>query len=385
MWPWTPVTVSVPDRLPRRPILSISPSRVGLVGSPTRQTSGINEIQLREYEDETKEAEQVVQEIASLVQIQLVPLHHIAILFRTNEQPRPFETQLRRANLRYALIGGQSFFDRREISDILAYLKVIANPEDEVSLLRIINTPTRGIGTSTVQKLLERAVKQHKSIWDVVPEASAAGDVTMKALKAIDEFHSLLKSFRNKFSTSTARLHETLRAMIEKIGYEQEIEKQYKNADQQLIRSEMLEQFIDSLKQYTERTKDPSVAGFLEETALIGRDEEEDKDDQISENAIKLMTLHSAKGLEFRRVYMVGMEEGLLPHHRSIGMDGSAIDEERRLAYVGITRAMDHLTLSRAASRTKWGKRRPSIPSRFLFEMRDDDTKDHEQKESTEC
>jgi len=163
---------------------------------------------------------------------------------------------------------------------------------------------------------------------------------------------------------------ETLLSLVEEIDYESEIEKQYKDAQQQLVRSESIDQLVDSMKQYVKRSENPSLSGFLEEAALLGREEESDKDEQLSENAIKLMTLHSAKGLEFPRVYLVGLEEGLLPHRRSLDGSESAIAEERRLAYVGITRAMDQLTVSRAASRKKWGKHQPSLPSRFLFEMR---------------
>ncbi len=330
-----------------------------------------HEVRFLEFEDEVGEAENVIREINGLVQEQNVPLQDIAILFRTNEQPRQFETELRRAKLRYVLIGGQSFFDRREIRDLLAYMKVLVRPSDEMSLLRIINTPTRGIGASTVEKLLARAVRQGRSLWDVIPEASAAGDVSPKAVQALRDFQSLLESFRRKFEQPGVRLDEALSELIAAINYEGEIQKQYKTPDQQLARSGMLDQLVDAVKHYAERNSEPTLAGFLDDSALVGRDEENDKDDVMAENAIKLMTLHCAKGLEFPRVYLVGLEEGLLPHHRSIDADSaSAIDEERRLAYVGITRAQDHLTISRAASRMKWGKRRPAIPSRFIFEMR---------------
>jgi DNA helicase-2/ATP-dependent DNA helicase PcrA len=144
----------------------------------------------------------------------------------------------------------------------------------------------------------------------------------------------------------------------------------YKEPEQRLTRMGMLQQVVDSAKEYIQRSGEPSLAGFLEEMTLSDRDEESDREDQLSREAVKLMTLHSAKGLEFPRVYLVGLEEGLLPHHRSIEGDESAIAEERRLCYVGITRAMDELVVSRAATRRKWGKPQTAIPSRFLFEMR---------------
>lgn len=328
------------------------------------------DVRFREYEDEATEAESVVRDINFLVRKKGVPLQDIAILFRTNEQPRLFETELRRAKLRYVLVGGQSFFDRREIRDVLAYLKVLSSPRDEVSLLRIINVPVRSIGTSTVQKLLQRAVKAGGSLWDVVPEARAGGEITAKAAEAVLDFRRLLDSFRRKIDEQPKRLPEIMHELLDTINYEGEIQKQYKTADQQLARSAMVDQMLDSLKRYVERTREPSVSGFLEEAALIGRDDEGDKDDRLSQESIKLMTLHSAKGLEFPRVYLVGLEEGLLPHKRSVEAEGAAIEEERRLAYVGITRAQDHLMITRAQNRVKWGRRRPAVPSRFLFEMR---------------
>ena len=331
-----------------------------------------DDVRCLEFEDELAEAEGIVQEIRYLVEERNVSIDDVAILFRTNEQPRPFETELRRAKLPYVLIGGQSFFDRREIRDMLAYLKVLARPDEEMSLLRIINTPARGIGAATVRKLMDRAVKRGCRLWDVIPDAAACGDISNKAVDALNAFRALLKRFERQFEERPKQLSDTLHEMIDAIDYEGEIQKQYKKPDQQLARSAMLDQLIDTVKEYTQRTKKPSLAGFLEETALTGRDEESDKEDELSKPALKLMTLHSAKGLEYPRVYMVGLEEGLLPHRRSVEADGAAIDEERRLAYVGITRAEDFLTISRAASRMKWGKRRPSPPSRFLFEMSGD-------------
>ncbi|MEX2317287.1 MAG: UvrD-helicase domain-containing protein [Pirellulales bacterium] len=328
-----------------------------------------NEVRSLEFPDEVAEAENVVREIKQSIGARRVSPADVAILFRTNEQPRVFESELRRAGIPYVLLGGQSFFDRREVRDMMAYLKVLANPGDEVSLLRIINRPARGIGDATVQKLLQRAVKRKQSFWDVVPAAAAEGKLPKKAVAALDSFHALLDDFRRRFHERPASMDQTLLSLIAEINYESEIEKQYPNADQQLAHSAVLDQFVDALREYAARTARPTLGGYLEESALVGREEESDKDDQLSRRAVRLMTLHSAKGLEFPHVYLVGMEEGLLPHHRSLEGSDAAIAEERRLAYVGVTRAMDELTLTRAASRRKWGKPRPSIPSRFLFEM----------------
>ncbi len=329
-----------------------------------------SEVRCFVFEDETLEAQGIVGEIADLIQKQNVPPEQIAILFRTNEQPRVFESELRRKRVPYVLLGGQSFFDRREIRDVLAYLKVLAQPRDEISLLRIINVPARGIGTTTTEKLLKRAVQERLSLWDAIPLAASAGEVSAKAGAALETFRQLLERYRTRFQEHPQQMAALLANLIEEIDYESEIEKQYKEPQQQLIRSAMVEQCVEALKDYTERSSEPTLLGFLEDSALTGQDENRQEDDKSKEKGVRLMTLHSAKGLEFPRVYLIGLEEGLLPHQRAVDANESAIAEERRLAYVGITRAMDHLTLSRAASRTKWGKRRPSNPSRFLFEMR---------------
>jgi DNA helicase-2/ATP-dependent DNA helicase PcrA len=332
--------------------------------------SGNHPVRFMEYPDETEEADGIVGEIKSLIEVENVPLSEFAILFRTNEQPRVFESELRRVKLPYVLVGGQSFFDRREIRDLMSYLKTILNPNDEISMLRIINTPARGIGTATVEKILKHAVLKKERFWEVIPESLASGEMTAKAFQATESFRHLIDRYRREFEQDPKRMPDTMLKLVGEINYEAEIEKQYKDPHQQLMRSETIDQLSDSMKQYVSRAEQPSLSGYLEEAALLGRDEEADQEEQSSENAITLMTLHSAKGLEFPRVYLVGLEEGLLPHRRSLEGSESEIAEERRLAYVGITRAMDQLTISRAAGRMKWGKRRPSIPSRFLFEMR---------------
>jgi DNA helicase-2/ATP-dependent DNA helicase PcrA len=328
---------------------------------------------IKPYSDEQTEAEGTVREINYLVKELKVPPQDIAILFRTNEQPRLFETELRRVRVPYQLVGGQSFFDRKEVRDVMAYLKVLSNPLDEVSLLRIVNTPARGIGDASIEKLLNRAVKSGRRIWDVIPEAVADKEISVKTAKAIDGFRALMADFGRRFATQGSGLAETLQTLIHDIDYEGEIEKQYKAADQQLSRSAVLDECVTALREYEQRSARPDLSEFLEQSSLNGNDRNFGEDDSFEQSAVKLMTLHSAKGLEFPRVYLVGLEEGLLPHKRSIADElennPSAIEEERRLAYVGITRAKDVLTISYAESRMKWGKRHKTKPSRFLVEM----------------
>ena len=334
------------------------------------------EVRFQEFSDATTESEGVVREICCLHQEHNIPLRDFAILFRTNEQPRPFEAELRRVRLPYVLIGSQSFFDRREIRDLLAYLKVAANPDDEVSILRIINTPARGIGANTVQRLTRDAIRQKRSLWGQIAEAVCSDPESARTTAALKSFRSLIERYRRDLNRTPRQMASILRRLVDEIDYESEIRKQYRDEQQQAMRLETVRQLIDQVGEYAARARQPNIIDFLEESALLDREEEVDREEQAARDAVKLMTLHSAKGLEFRRVYLVGLEEGLLPHRRSLEGPDSTIDEERRLCYVGITRACDHLTITRAAARRKWGRDRPAIPSRFLFEMRRDaDTK----------
>ncbi|WP_437193122.1 ATP-dependent helicase [Planctomicrobium sp. SH527] len=328
------------------------------------------DVRIIEYPDEQLEAEKVVGEIRFLHQKKCIPLVQFAILFRTNEQPRLFETELRRQQLPYVLMGSQSFYDRKEIKDLLCYLKVIARPDDEQALLRIINTPARGISDAVCEKLLARAVKAGIPIWNVVEQAAAEKEITAKAADALRKLYGQFQRWRENFKTQPERMDQLLHSLYQEIGYDQEIERQYKDEQQQAQRKVVVQDYVNSLAEYITQTSNPSLVDYLTSIALERRDEEPDKEKMASSDAVKLMTLHSAKGLEFPRVYMVGMEEGLLPHKRTIDGSDSEIAEERRLAYVGVTRAQESLTLTRASTRRKWGKPRQSQPSRFLFEMR---------------
>jgi DNA helicase-2/ATP-dependent DNA helicase PcrA len=321
-----------------------------------------------EMEDEVDEAKRVVGEISYAVVHKLARSRDFAVLFRTNEQPRLFESECRSARLPYVLVGGMSFFDRREVRDLLAYLKALANPSDEISLLRIINTPIRGIGEATVQKLLARAVEAGSSLWDVLPSATQDGEVPFRAAEAISEFRSFLESWRTRMAAPP--LAQGFREMIERMNYRAEVERNYKDAQERIARWNTVEELVNALAQYEEGSREPALDEFLRDIALVGREEEDDKESKLDRDAVVLMTLHSAKGLEFPNVYLVGVEENLLPHERALADGRKGIAEERRLAYVGITRARDHLTITWTQSRTKWGKRRPVKPSRFLAEMR---------------
>jgi len=318
------------------------------------------------FDNETAEAEEVVRDIRLRLDVTDGPrtaASDIAILFRTNEQPRAFELELRRAKVPYVLVGGMSFYDRKEVRDVLSYLRVIANPNDEVSLLRIINVPSRGIGAGTIEALLERAVSAGKPLWQVLPDS--LGDIPTVAAQRIGEFCQLINQYRSRLGQQA--LGEMMKELLATVDYKSELTRAYKTPADVEARWATVEELINSAALYTERAETPSLLGFLEESTLADRDDY--GDDKKERHALTLMTLHSAKGLEFPHVYLIGMEEGLLPHQRSI-LDGRSIEEERRLCYVGVTRAQDTLVLSFCRERMKWGKPRPSIPSRFLMEMR---------------
>lgn len=325
-------------------------------------------------EEELAEAQSVGSEIKRMLDDELqqprIRPSDVAILFRTNEQTRAFELELRKNRVPYVIVGGTSFYDRREVKDMLAYLRVIANPLDEVSLLRIVNCPPRGIGPTTIEQLMKVAVARGVPLWKVFPEAP---QTVPTAAERISVFVNLVERYRERFAVEP--LAEVIKALIVEIGYRAEIERLYKTPKDIESRNQAIEEIVNSAANYSLYHDDATLISFLDDCALGGRDDlGKDDDADKRKNAVTLMTLHSAKGLEFPHVFLVGMEEGLLPHQRSIAEGGgSAIEEERRLCYVGITRARETLTLTYAKARMKWGKLRPSIPSRFLLEMRGDD------------
>jgi DNA helicase-2/ATP-dependent DNA helicase PcrA len=328
--------------------------------------------------DETEEAQRVVGDIRRFLDEHRAQPCDFAILCRTNEQPRSFETELRRANVPYVLVGGMSFFDRREVRDILAYLKVIDNPHDEPSLRRIINQPPRGIGDAAQKRLLDEATARGCVLWDVLPDAARVNGIDAKTADAVAKFQRLIEEFRAQAeSLGVAQLIEH---MLDKTAYRDALAKLYPDPNDRESRWAAVEEIVNAAASFEKLRRRPAsksrdssssdLSGFLDDLMLGEFDDGDEKESQLARNAVALMTLHSAKGLEFPRVHLVGLEEGILPHKRSLGTESdAAIDEERRLCYVGVTRAREHLTLSFALTRRKWGKPRKTIPSRFLYEM----------------
>ena len=324
--------------------------------------------QIMQLQTETEEAEKVVGEIARRVAEPGGQARDFCILCRTNEQPRAFETELRRLKLPYVLVGGMSFFDRKEVRDILSYLKVVADPTDESALLRIINTPARGIGASTIKGLIEEAVAAGVPVWDLLQDRRSAGGLPPAVKGAVDKFVTLIGDFAEM--AERVKLAALVEAVVDRTRYREDLERQYQDPMEREARTASIEELVNAAAAYQKGSKNADLRGFLNDVALGGDDRGDDKEKQLDRNAVALMTLHSAKGLEFPHVYMVGMEEGILPHKRTLELsDDSQIDEERRLCYVGVTRAQETLTLSFALTRRKWGKPRETVPSRFLFEM----------------
>lgn len=317
--------------------------------------------------DEAAEARNVVEEIQHRLERQTAEPRDFAILFRTNEQPRPFEMELRKAKVPYVLVGGASFYDRKEVRDVMAYLKLLVQPRDEVSLLRIINTPPRGIGTTTARLLIETAIAQGVPAWEIMQKPAALGRLPAGAGQGLGSLVGLVTRFRQRLEQGS--LVDAVNDYIIAIGYREELARQYPDANEQQSRWNAVEEVVNALANYEKQSCEPTLAGFLDDMLLGDRDNNDEKENQLQRNAVVLMTLHSAKGLEFPEVYLVGLEEGLLPHRRSVELEGEAIDEERRLCYVGVTRARERLTLTLALNRMKWGKSRPTVPSRFLFEI----------------
>jgi DNA helicase-2/ATP-dependent DNA helicase PcrA len=319
--------------------------------------------------DEQEEGRRIVADIRQWLARPGWSPRDFAVLFRTNEQPRVLETELRRASLPYVIVGSMSFFDRKEVRDILAYIKLLDSPDDELALRRVINTPPRGIGTPTVDALLERAVADGVSLWRIMADVPRDLRITPQARQAVARFVQLVDSCRSRSSADGAQHAALLTELLHEIDYMAELRRAYPEDAEQQSRWNVVQEVINGLAAFERRNQQPRLADFLRECALNEFERSDGKTERLERDAVVLMTLHSAKGLEFPHVYMVGMEEGILPHRRSLEMGDQAVDEERRLCYVGITRARERLTLSLSLTRLKWGKPRETRPSRFLYEL----------------
>ena len=286
-----------------------------------------------------------------------------AILYRTNAQSRVFEDALIGTNIRYKIIGGLRFYDRKEVKDVLGYLRAIANPADTVSIKRIINTPRRGIGKTTLEKLDNAAQQLGIPLWDILSDETSVKTIAGRKAKAVLGFVESIAELQEQINERSAS--EIFQEVMEKSGYIDALKQQ--GTDEAENRLQNVEEVYNAMLQYAEDNEDESLVGFLGTASLAS-----DLDNlEEGEEAVSLMTLHSAKGLEFPVVFMVGMEDGLFPNFRSMN-DPKALEEERRLCYVGITRAQDQLFLTHASERRLWGNYSHAIPSQFFKELPQD-------------
>lgn len=338
---------------------------------------------IEQFGDEEHESKQIVTSIRRDLESKGRQPSEIAILFRTNEQPRLFETELRKHDIPYVLLGSNSFYDRKEVKDILAYLRVLHHLDDEPSLRRIINNPPRGISANTVGQLVEIATQRGVSLWQVMLDDEALQTLKIPPRMSIRKFLETILMQRDAFQENLDV--STFHSFLAAIDYKKEVARSSDDEQEIELRWASVEELTNAFASYISRKRKPTLEGFLEEIALAESDFDDDKDDQLDRNAVALLTLHASKGLEFPVVYMVGLEEGLLPHARAVATEGPAIDEERRLTYVGVTRAQDELTLSLSLTRRKWGRVQEQNPSRFLFEMIGQADNPHEAAERREA
>ncbi len=324
-----------------------------------------------ECDTEEDEAEKVVDRIVFKKIRSSAFYSDFAILFRTNFQVRVFETACRQKNIPYKVVGAFSFFDRKEIRDVIAYLKVINNQDDDISLLRIINFPRRGIGETTVEHIRNLAGDRNLSIWKVLKEIdSVPSSVINEKIKfQIDEFVYLIEEFKERFKRG--KLYDVFLELIEFAGIENALYKIYTDIDQAKKRIKLIYDFAENIKNYVKNVMEgedafeftyPSLYGFLLSFSLIYDNKSEEKTGD--RNQVTLLTLHSAKGLEFPHVFIVGFEDGVIPHENN-----PEVEEERRLCYVGFTRAMESLTISSCKTRKRYQEVLTRTPSKFLTEI----------------
>lgn len=320
-------------------------------------------IEVRELMSEGDEARWVSQNIKALVD-EGASLKEIAVFYRTNAQSRSFEDYFRRYQIPYRLVGTVRFYDRKEIKDMMCYARILINPADNVSLLRIINTPTRGLGKVAQDRLLAYAEEKHISLYDALKNAAYVPGLSSAACKAAVKLVQLFENWRGDMLLTDPS--DIFHKILVESGYMDAVKAEMEKDPEAESRLQNLDALINAVKEYEDRCrkgeKEPSVADFLQEVSLLSGED----DSQADENgAVTLMTVHLAKGLEFNNVFVTGLEENLFP----IGRDNEDdLEEERRLCYVAMTRARERLFLTYARTRRKFGQLQENLPSRFLFE-----------------
>jgi DNA helicase-2/ATP-dependent DNA helicase PcrA len=322
-------------------------------------------IQLLAYDHDETEAREVVAQIEFKRIAHRIPWQDCAILFRTNQQSRPLETELRKASVRYHLIGGQSFFDRREIKDFVAYLKTFLNPHDDISLLRIANVPARGLSDVTMERLLGASHERKSSVFTAMKNPLVTTTFQTNTRKSVEAFVEFVERIQGQIQNPAGglRLQGWAENFLNETGYFAELKRLDKDPEVAEGRIRSLRELMATMDGIGNLPSE-RLENFLENITLDS-DREEEKENQA--DAVTLITMHSCKGLEFPHVFIVGLEDGLLPHSRSKA-EGT-LDEERRLFYVAVTRAMLTLTISHCGGRKKYGQLLPCQPSPFLKEL----------------
>ncbi|SDN80304.1 DNA helicase PcrA [Alkalicoccus daliensis] len=331
-------------------------------------------ITLYEADNEHEEARFVVGKMKEHIDSGKYKPSEIAVLYRTNAQSRVMEELMVKSNMSYTIVGGTKFYDRKEIKDLLAYLRLISNPSDDISFRRIVNVPKRGIGNTTVEKLAAYAAQNDLSMFDAVQEIEQVG-LSARFTKTLQEFAAQLRGWVEM--QEYLPVMELVEEMLEKTGY-RDMLKMDKSLESE-ARLENINEFLSVAKEFEEASEDKTLTAFLTDLALVADIDKVDEQEEVSEKSL-LMTLHSAKGLEFPIVFLIGLEEGVFPHSRSL-MEEAEMEEERRLAYVGITRAEQQLYISRARMRTLYGRTNMNPPSRFLHELPEEVLEQPETKE----
>lgn len=322
--------------------------------------------------DEKSEAQFVVSKILELQQEERLTLDQFAILYRTNAQSRVIEEFLVKSNIDYTIVGGTKFYDRKEIKDLLAYLRLIANNEDDLALSRIINEPKRGIGATSFEKMATFAIMHDRSIYDSLQELDFMG-LSARAANETAKFYEMIKNFTKM--QEYLSVSELVEEVLDKTGYRAMLKKE-KTIESE-SRLENIEEFLSVTQAFEKRSEDEdqSLVAFLTDLALIADIDSLDKEENKEAEKVVLMTMHGAKGLEYPVVFIIGMEENVFPHARSMH-DDDEMEEERRLAYVGITRAEQKLYLTSARYRMLFGRSSYNQPSRFIGEISADIVED---------
>ncbi|MFA7681792.1 MAG: 3'-5' exonuclease, partial [Candidatus Peribacteraceae bacterium] len=317
---------------------------------------------VNEVRDERKEAEEAIRR-AEQLHIEKVPLNAQVILYRTNAQSRLFEEACMRAGIPYRIVGGVKFYARREVKDVLAYLYVILNPYDTLSLLRIINVPARKIGQTTIAKLQSYGAENGMPLWDCLSNVERIENLGDGPAKRLTNFVELIEKLREVAQHENVAVLAT--HLLDAVNMEEWLRDDTEEGE---TRWENVQELLSVMHKYDTLDPQTSLTSFLEEVALVS---EVDALNDVKDDALTLMTLHLCKGLEFEHVMIAGCEEGIFPHSNSM-LDREQLEEERRLMYVGMTRAKTHLTIFCAQSRMLWGETQQNAPSRFLDDLPED-------------